>query len=103
MRPESLTRAIELDDEYPDNVCPGCKQDITGWEQYEAHYGPEVELGPSNEYNRAWRARKRGEEPAPRPFTNNATHITPCPWTADYLSARRFRRRFIAKHYRAAS
>ena len=91
MRPETLARAIELDDPYPDNVCPGCQQDITGWRSYDHHYPRDVEL--------SWHYSRYGRKHLPWPFGESKNgSVETCEWTRDYLAARRFRRRFIAKH-----
>ena len=97
MRAESLARAMELDDSFPNNVCPGCQQDITGWEVYLAHWRPDAQLKQP--------IKKRNK--CPRPFThsdvNGNTDDDPCVWTRDYLTARAFRRAYIAQHSRVAS
>lgn len=95
----SLARAIELDDEFPDDVCPGCRQDITGWERYQAHRPP-VSLSTMN---RAMSVRRcysaaSGIALTPWPFQEHAAGPCElCPWSSDYLLARRFRREFIRR------
>ena len=70
-------RALELDDEFPDDVCPGCQQDITGWRRHERHY--------------------RGRPGDVARFVGRQTSLgRVCPWGDDYLTARAFRRSYIA-------
>jgi len=90
-----LARAIELDDDLPDHICPGCGQDITGWKRHEAHFVPGSELSEV-----ARRLREVGATLAPWPFTARGGRVDgrACDWTADFLSARRFRRQYIAEH-----
>lgn len=92
----NLARALELDDAYPDNVCPGCQQDITSWQQWEAHYPADVAVS----LTQSWYRKVHG---LPLPFVNEHTHKTVCPWTRDYLTARQFRRRYIAKYGQVAA
>jgi hypothetical protein len=75
----NLRRARELDDEYPDLVCPGCQGDIFGWWEHYAHVAgePAVQV-------RFWDA-----------GPGAASSSMMCPWTSDYLSARMHRRRLI--------
>ena len=90
--PALLAVCVALDDDQPDDVCPGCGQDITGWQGQDAHYPPGVEpvrLG-------SW---ELGHRAAPMPFA--PAHHRPgpdvCEWTGDYLAARAIRRRLIAE------
>jgi deoxyribodipyrimidine photolyase-like uncharacterized protein len=99
MRPETLARALELDDDYPDNECPGCHQDIVGWRKYPAHMlrwqTPDKELLSK---------RRHCKDETPLPFMRtDSGPATQCVWDHDYLMARAFRRAYIAKHYRVAS
>ncbi len=85
-------RAVELDDDFPDDVCPGCQQDITGWRDYAGHYMPGAVLN-----RQAWWYRARVA--MPWPMTNGAVSdgdAPQCPWSRDYLTARAFRRSYIA-------
>lgn len=84
-----IDRAMELDDHQPDNVCPGCGQDITGWDEWWCHYSAGVTLEwPS--------VRLRRIPEVPWPFIQRNTGDHPvCPWDRDMLTARRMRRRLI--------
>lgn len=68
----TLVLAAALDDDAPDNICPGCGFNIAGWFGHDQHYigGPFV-----------------GRQVASGPRL--------CPWTSDMLSARTFRRNLI--------
>lgn len=101
----SLARAMELDDAYPDNVCPGCQQNISGWERYGAHRMPE---SPSTiDRVMGWRRHYAASARialTPWPFQEYAAGPCKlCPWNHDYLNARAFRRRFIADYQARAS
>lgn len=85
-------RAVQLDDDAPDNRCPACGQWIDGWENHEAHYPPDRDPSYSQTYNRTV-----GTVSAPWPFTDSPTDDDVCPWTRDYLAARAVRRRLIAE------
>ena len=81
-RDDILARAIELDDDQPDDVCPGCGQNIDGWGDYVQHYPPEA-FG--------WTRRR-----LPWPWARDAREVArTCPWDRDFLSARAFRRELI--------
>lgn len=88
-----LERAAELDDDQPDDVCPGCGQDITGWERFEAHYLPDVRLARDGA---RWRA--LATERLPMPFTTirSAKAGALCEWDGDMLAARQHRRLLLA-------
>lgn len=77
MSAATLARAIELDDNAPDDVCPGCKADITGWQGRAKHY-----LGTPGAAARwaRWTVGVEGRL---------------CVWDHDYLLARQFRRQLI--------
>lgn len=80
-----LARARELDDDRPDHICPGCGRDITGWERHVRHYRPGFEsIG-----------RRSGGL-----FVNSreTNLVGLCDWDADHLSARMFRRHYIATY-----
>jgi hypothetical protein len=90
---DHLSRARELDDPYPINVCPGCGQDITGWEEFEAHYPPGVE--PIRVHEAGYLEHRH----TPMPFAILSTNFKGpdrCEWTGDYLAARAHRRRMIS-------
>ena len=72
----TLERAIALDDPAPDDVCPGCGHDITGWRTRQFHV-------PTRNGVR---------------FVTDSSFGRACPWSRDYLTARAFRRRYIAEH-----
>lgn len=80
-----LARARELDDDRPDHICPGCGRDITGWERHIKHYRPGFESIGKRSGN---------------PFINNreTNLVGLCDWDADHLSARMFRRHYIATY-----
>ena len=85
-----LEVAIANNDPFPDNICPRCGQDITGWEDHRYHYPPDVIISKSD--------RHRG---LPMPFVNTPQGPDgppPCGWDRDYLMARLFRRTYIREH-----
>lgn len=87
----TIARAIELDDDMPDDVCPGCGQNIAGWEDWRSHVPVTRDQAPK------WMVsdhRRRGLLDA-WPFTNDVNSHNKCPWDRDMLTARRFRRRLI--------
>jgi hypothetical protein len=90
-----LERAAELDDDCPDDVCPGCGQDITGWREWPAHYRPGVELSHTV-------LRDRATDDRPWPFVVAAVGQldalkggAACPWDRDMLAARLHRRMLL--------
>lgn len=89
-----VERAIELDDDLPDNICPGCGNDITGWQNWRHHYSAAAE-GSVIGYARRGERSKRG---LPWPFTDqkNQEAGSLCVWDRDFLVARAFRRSLIA-------
>ncbi len=107
----TIARAIELDDDQPDDdqpddVCPGCG---FRFEQGDLHLNVDHAVGGEVSAT-ALRIRKsHGWKQLPAGYIgrNTGTADNPgghrtscrCPWTADMLSARSFRRRLI----RAAS
>lgn len=72
---ENLRRARALDDGEHDDVCPGCKGVIVGWQRRYGHL-----LG------------KRGQQVL---FVDSGGPRLMCVWTMDYLSARSHRRKLI--------
>lgn len=79
--PALVERARELDDDQPDNICPGCGQDITGWQDHQHHY---AHMFAYRGMPRFW-------------VTTDATpHGDVCPWDWTSLYARLFRRELIA-------
>lgn len=68
---QNLRRAQELDDNQPDNVCPGCGANIDGWQRFRKHYhgGGFTNTTQANRLDREL-----------------------CVWTDDALAAREFRR-----------
>ena len=64
-----LDIALANDDPYPDDVCPGCGADITGWRLWDCHF------------------------PGGRLTRKNQPDL--CPWDRDNLVARMYRRRLI--------
>ncbi len=102
MRASSLARAMELDDSFPDDVCPGCKQAITGWQMYPLHGTPASQAV----IDRLLVVRRYRRREAPWPFfkDNRGPGGYPvCVWNRDFLLARRFRRAYIAEHTAVAS
>lgn len=95
-RLQLVERARALDDEFDDNTCPGCGQDITGWREWDCHYPGPVHFSTST----AWRRDHIG---LPWPFTSEQSGDRHCVWTRDLLMARRFRRRYIARYAEAVS
>lgn len=96
----SLARAMELDDSFPDNVCPGCQQKIAGWWKYEAHRLP---MPDARSRETLAKRRYRGDL-TPWPFQGQrAGPCEQCPWSRDYLLARAHRRRYIARYQTKAS
>jgi hypothetical protein len=83
------------DDPYPDDVCPGCQNDIEGWRRWPYHYPP----GPHDARIAQARLWPSHGTTAPMPFTENASRGTGgpsiCEWDRDMLTARSFRRRLI--------
>lgn len=77
-----LRRAKELDDPFPDQMCPGCGQDITGWERFAVHYR---------------KGTRRGREMMHFPLTRDIMMYDEriCAWTRDDLLQRQFRRKMI--------
>ena len=91
-----LAVEVEATDGRPDNVCPGCGQDITGWDQWDSHWpSPTPDLCESQMRNR-----RRAGVPWPWTTGGGVDHrfASPCGWDRDLLSARAFRRRYIAAH-----
>lgn len=89
----TLVRALQLDDRRADNVCPGCGQDITGWEQADSHFSRPRPIVTREHTARREKIRLR------YPLTNRQGTNSPepvCPWDRDMLTARRFRRDYIA-------
>lgn len=86
-------RAIEVEaaDGLPDDVCPECRQDITGWEAWSAHFRPDYELSVSG-------AGGRQRAGIPWPFVHDNQGASLCVFDRDMLAARAFRRRYIAAH-----
>jgi len=78
-----LTIALANDDEFPDDVCPGCGGDISNFiRRGQYHY-----------------RRPDGEVRYTDMLGGDAT--TPwCPWDKTYLHSRVLRRRYIAEHAR---
>ena len=72
-----VARARELDDIYPDHICPGCGADIIGWGGHDGHVA--------------------GPGPARWTFERGAQDAGECEWTHVMLSARSLRRRVIAE------
>lgn len=94
----ALARAIELDDEFPDDVCPGCQRNIPYWDRYPAHI-----IRKTTSDNDLLAKRSTRHDDTPLPFIGRICGpVECCPWTLDYLLARRFRRQFIAKHVTVA-
>lgn len=85
MSAATVARAIELDDDAPDDVCPGCRGDITGWRRHPQHY-------PTRNGQRV--PFTGHAQPRPGPRTPPWQRVT-CVWDRDYLLARQFRRQLI--------
>lgn len=88
--------AVLGNDPYPDDVCPGCHQDITGWQDseffrchYRAEHRPTTGQAKRllSEKHQAWNRYPF----TPMPVTGS------CPWTSDHLAARLHARRLIAE------
>lgn len=79
-----VARARELDDIYPDHICPGCGADIIGWGGHDGHVAG---IGPAR-----WTV-ERG----------CVVDGGGCEWTHVMLSARSLRRRLIAEADRVVS
>lgn len=90
MRLAIYERAVELDDDQPDDVCPGCLRHIGEMPPWaEAHYA----VGTTS--------RGKGSRIWIDGFGGDVDMARLCPWTRLYLYARQFRRAYIAR-WRAA-
>jgi hypothetical protein len=90
VRAEIYERAVELDDDSPDDVCPGCGLDITGWRSHQGHYLP----GKATARRRTTRRSGAANWASGR---DSHSRRDWCEWTRDMLTARAFRRRYIAR------
>ena len=88
-------RAVELDDDQPDDVCPGCGQNIDGWRGRPLHFRPDAVVSHATTWNHG----PGGQARNPWPFTNrtNLHHPGVCTWDEDLLTARAHRRRLIVE------
>lgn len=98
MTPETYARAVELDDDFPLDVCPGCRRDLSEMPRGHDHLTPEQWEKYQWRYWTADRSRPYtgGDTHVPRlasPFSSPGTSQGPrCEWTADLLVARHKRR-----------
>lgn len=94
MKHETYLRAVELDDDFPLDVCPGCGRDISRVFG-EQHYTPSgfegrrarvrAEFGPL-------RASKLSPWVTGAPMLANKVEL--CVWHSDFLTARSLRRKW---------
>lgn len=98
MTPETYARAVELDDDLPLDVCPGCGQDLTPMRSGEDHMTPSQWADHVTKYGTGLRPDGTvmfvsGNHIATSPFVAGkcATALR-CAWTSDFLAARWFRR-----------
>lgn len=94
-----LEAALRWDDDKPNNECPGCGHDITGWGSYPQHY-----TDPDDSVLNPVTRGRREVLMIPWPFTGDSVTEdsgsagTLCAWTRDHLSARYLRRLYILEH-----
>ena len=89
-------RAVANDDAWPDWICPGCEQDITGWREFEFHFAPPDPTETGRRDRRRFTHMPSHRVGTPWPFANaTGSGAQPCPWDQDMLSARAIRRRLI--------
>lgn len=95
---QNFEAAVAGDDPYPDEVCPGCLQDIAGWQRWGAHRRADgLSLSTDAVYSRNHRN-------APPPFVAVRLNMeTECEWDRDALAARAHGRRLIQEHLQRVS
>jgi hypothetical protein len=94
--------ALEHDDDFPDDVCPGCGQQVPRWREFAAHYPIDVRPTYLQEQRRLsdWYRGGVSRAGIPWPYINQVNvngHRVACAWERDHFTARARARELIAE------